>query len=184
MTYIDIGTEAHRRTNFKWSLMPRHAVKDRFNIDAAGGQAPVTSYPKIPDSWTPHPQPSGDSRQLPTRKLAGIRACLHGSETADRGPSSTVNHPPPTKHRGSPSAGPFVSLGVVVRMRTRVRARHRPARWTDYWPPLTQARWRPRSTLRGMAGSPKATRIPSEAASNDKGLTRQRKPCRLDVAAC
>jgi hypothetical protein len=36
------------RTKFKLSLMPRTAIKDRFNIDVAGRQDPVTSYPEIP----------------------------------------------------------------------------------------------------------------------------------------
>jgi len=39
--------------------MPRHAVKDRFNIDVAGGQAPVTSYPEIPDNCPLSRKPPG-----------------------------------------------------------------------------------------------------------------------------
>lgn len=58
------------------------------------GHDPVTSYPKIPDNWSPHPQPSGDPGLLPTRRFAGIRTGLQWPEMADRGPSSAVNHPP------------------------------------------------------------------------------------------
>lgn len=42
-----------------------------------------------------HPQLSDISGRLPTRELATIRTRLHRSETADRGPSSAVNHQPP-----------------------------------------------------------------------------------------
>jgi hypothetical protein len=59
------------------------------------GHDPVTSYPKMPENWTPYPQPSGDSRLQPTSRFTGIRTGLHRSETADREPSSAVNHPPP-----------------------------------------------------------------------------------------
>ena len=34
MTYIDLGTDAHRRAKFKWSLMPRLEIKGSFDIDA------------------------------------------------------------------------------------------------------------------------------------------------------
>lgn len=64
------------------------------------------SYPKIPDNWSPHRQPSGDSGQLPTRRFTGVRTGLHRPETADRGPGSVVNHPPPYT-RARIISGPF-----------------------------------------------------------------------------
>lgn len=64
-------------------------------------------YPKIPDNWSLHPQPSGDSGQLSTRRIAGIRTRLHRPESADRGSISAVNYPPPI-YKGQPfSVGLF-----------------------------------------------------------------------------
>lgn len=61
-----------------------------------------------------HPQLSDISGRLPTRELATIRTRLHRSETADRGPSSAVNHQPPILKPQPFSVGVFSCLIAPV----------------------------------------------------------------------